>query len=434
MSGFTRQDFTSEYSYNNLIKEDQKKIIKVGDYIYWAYNDLVGDWDGQTVRVLKSLDGINWIDTNHPLPLEEGWFLYFVCIEADNTNKIHVMSHDYSNTIEYTTYIEGEGWTREDNIDTTLPDRAIDEMFLMIDSNNKKHLIFTAFKNELGVSFYSRLYYMYENDDEWTAASEIHPSDTTRMMAANARMYGDVIHIAVWTRSKVGIYWTDDSYEYLYRESGNWVDKYVIYDRFSFYNMEVDRNGVHIIYSDVDDKIYYIRKFNNIWSTPELVKDLALSGYTLTSWNYYLLPFSIKSNGDIDLVFVITTDSGYYDLFYIKKENGIWSSGEIITDSQTSGNSYVMPVIYSDSNVVLIKCIEGEDYNFMYSFYKLITQPEIPKPTTKQNTLPRFKPVELINSKENNLADGMRELNRNLDWMFKSLTEAIIKRKELKNK
>jgi hypothetical protein len=47
--------------------------------------------------------------------------------------------------------------------------------------------------------------------------------------------------------------------------------------------------------------------------------------------------------------------------------------------------------------------------------------------------LPRFKPVELINSKEQNLADGLRELNRNLDWMFRSLTKAIIERKRLKN-
>lgn len=47
--------------------------------------------------------------------------------------------------------------------------------------------------------------------------------------------------------------------------------------------------------------------------------------------------------------------------------------------------------------------------------------------------LPRFKPVELISSNEQHLADGLRELNRNLDWTFRSLTKAIIERKRLKN-
>ena len=47
--------------------------------------------------------------------------------------------------------------------------------------------------------------------------------------------------------------------------------------------------------------------------------------------------------------------------------------------------------------------------------------------------LPNFKPVELKNTSEAGIADGLRELNRQLDWTFKSLTKAIIERKRLKN-
>jgi hypothetical protein len=39
--------------------------------------------------------------------------------------------------------------------------------------------------------------------------------------------------------------------------------------------------------------------------------------------------------------------------------------------------------------------------------------------------LPRFKPVEITNEKPETIADAFVELNRNLDWMFKSLNEAI---------
>lgn len=41
--------------------------------------------------------------------------------------------------------------------------------------------------------------------------------------------------------------------------------------------------------------------------------------------------------------------------------------------------------------------------------------------------LPRFKPVDITKEDNETMADAFRELNRNLDWMFKSLNEAIIK-------
>jgi len=39
--------------------------------------------------------------------------------------------------------------------------------------------------------------------------------------------------------------------------------------------------------------------------------------------------------------------------------------------------------------------------------------------------LPSFKPVEITNEKPETIADAFVELDRNLDWMFKSLNEAL---------
>jgi len=51
----------------------------------------------------------------------------------------------------------------------------------------------------------------------------------------------------------------------------------------------------------------------------------------------------------------------------------------------------------------------------------------IPEATEPQLKFPRFKPVEITNEKPQTIADAFVELNRNLDWMFKSLNESIIR-------
>jgi hypothetical protein len=61
-----------------------------------------------------------------------------------------------------------------------------------------------------------------------------------------------------------------------------------------------------------------------------------------------------------------------------------------------------------------------------------IVDPVVEETEYPELILPKFKPVELITRNEAGIADGMRELNRNLDWMFKSLTKAIIERRRLK--
>jgi hypothetical protein len=62
-----------------------------------------------------------------------------------------------------------------------------------------------------------------------------------------------------------------------------------------------------------------------------------------------------------------------------------------------------------------------------------IIDPVVEETVYPELILPNFKPVELMNTSESGIADGMRELNRQLDWTFKSLTKAIIERKRLKN-
>jgi hypothetical protein len=98
----------------------------------------------------------------------------------------------------------------------------------------------------------------------------------------------------------------------------------------------------------------------------------------------------------------------------VDNTNPILAVSDVVIQAEVAEGN---PVPQIGDITLQVEIVEGEEPEPI---------PDILTPTVKDEyALPKYKSVKLTNEKPETIADAFVELNRNLDWVFKSLNEAI---------
>jgi len=407
VTSFSKSSISPGEIYHGTYDGRQKKIAKVGDYWYLATDEWeLPDYEDTYVKVYKSLDCVEWVDTNFPIQSDN--YDTSPSLAGDSNNTLHMAFCGELTGIHYATYNETDGWS---GIELT----SIDNYgypYILIDSNNKPHI----------VSGSRAIYYTNKVSGSWlplenlTSDTNYHYNDVVAVIDSN-----NDIHISYYKINAAQPY-TLDSLLYVKGTSSNWGSpEEITDDSTEDFALTVDSNNIpHIVFDENSSSgvAQYTNKSSGTWSTPEIIDSTYSAMYDMMAY-------------DNKIYVVWTSPQPYSQVLYKVREGGVWADAINVSSDDEILHRY--PTVYADSSGVVIAASDWTSYEDIRIFYDIsITPPtpEIPKPTTPQINFPRFKPVEIHKEDTQTIADAFVELNRNLDWMFKSLNEAINKMDE----
>jgi len=238
----------------------------------------------------------------------------------------------------------------------------------------------------------------------------------------------NIVHVITYGRVTSG-----DTTKWIYNNgtSGNWEtwEALSIDDGNEIYIYETDDGELNILASQVPSTSPYAGVSNTTggrgnWVTTNIIEFLEAGVYA-TYLEYYIHNDIVYATVGINLNYGIGDHVKYF--FYYSE--GVWSEPVELTSAL---NGMYSSIYVDDTNLILIYDNASENEIYMIRKTNSITPlPLLLEPTVKDEfKLPRFKPVEITNEKPETIADAFVELNRNLDWVFKSYNEVIKKLNE----